>query len=98
MYDRLDRDGLAILRSGLKLPLTERFNRVGVELLIQSVDHLDAVHASIGANDAVQNHFPFDMLLDEILRIFRVDLAQGSGAVSCALCEAHRANAFLQSE
>lgn len=72
-------DGFTIVRCGLKLPLCESLNRVRIQLLIDPTDFLDTVDCSVAADYAVENHFSFNMLKCEFLRIFGIDLVDRDG-------------------
>jgi len=82
--DGLEVNGLAFPRSRLKFPLSESLDGVGVKLGVDAAHKLNAIHGAVQANHTVEDHFSFHVILDECLRIFRVNLAQSHGRVDLA--------------
>src|SRR5579872_231320 len=72
------RDGLAIFLSGLKFPVTNRFQSFLVETHTQSALHLQSARTSVGIDDHAQNHSSLILSLARLLRVLRI------GLVDCA--------------
>jgi len=63
-----------------KLPLTEGVHGIGVELVVDAANKLDAVDRAVTADYGVEDDFAFDMLVDQRRRILRIDLSKRAGS------------------
>src|SRR6266478_4475249 len=78
--DGFELDGDALFRGGTKLPLTEGVHGIGVELVVDAANELDAVDRAVTADYGVEDDFAFDMLVDQRRRILRIDLSKRTGS------------------
>lgn len=73
---RFELDGSTFASDGrAEFPPGQRLHRVGVELRVESADELNAVHGPIFADDGVEDHFAFDVGLNQLRRIFWIHFA-----------------------
>ena len=68
--------GVPARLAGPELPLRERFHGIAIQLRIEPLHNLNAVHRAILANDRVQNHLAAHVVGDQRLRIFRIHCLQ----------------------
>src|SRR6267143_63245 len=64
----------ALFGGGAEFPLAEGLHGVGIELLVDATDQLNAVDRAVAANHGVQHDFSFHMFSDQSGRILRIDL------------------------
>jgi len=57
-------DGGALFDGGAKLPLAQGLHGVGVELVVDAADELDAVDGAVTANYGVKHDFAFDVVVN----------------------------------
>ena len=56
-------DGGALFGGGAELPLAEGLHGVGIKLLVDAADQLNAVDRAVTTNYGVEDDFTFDMLV-----------------------------------
>ncbi len=59
--DDFEVDRFALFFGGAEFPLSKSVHGVGVELLVDSFDELNAVDRAVFSNDGVKHDFAFDM-------------------------------------
>ena len=64
VHNRFERNGLPFPGCGLELPLTESGDGISVQLLVNALHQLNAVHGPVGADHPIQNYLALDVLLD----------------------------------
>jgi len=62
--DGFELDGDALYSRGAELPLTEGVHGVGVELVVNAADELDAVDRAVAADYGVEDDFSLNVLVD----------------------------------
>src|SRR2546430_13089276 len=72
--DGFELDGDALFGGGAELPLTESVHGVGVQLLVDASDELDALDRAVTAGSGLEVAFPFPLLIDHYRRGHPVDL------------------------
>src|SRR6266849_1502871 len=77
VHDGFEIDRLAAFLRWAEFPLRERFRRVGIQLRIDAVNQLDAVHAAILADDGVEYNLSVYVQCAKLGRIFRIHFFQG---------------------
>ena len=60
--------------------MRKRFHGVLVELRIDAVHQLDAVHRTVLADDRVEHHFAFHVILNQLGRILRIHFLERNRA------------------
>ena len=60
----LEFDGGALFGGGAELPLAESVHGVGVELVVNAADELDAVDRTVTADYGVEDDFALDVLVN----------------------------------
>jgi hypothetical protein len=63
VHDSFQGHGLPVFHGRKKLPLAQSLDGVCVQLWVNTANKLNAVHVAVRADDGIQNHFPFDVLL-----------------------------------
>ncbi len=61
--DGFEFDGDALFGGGAELPLAEGVHGVGIKLLVDAADELDAVNGAVAADYGVEDDFAFDVLV-----------------------------------
>src|ERR1700747_2261022 len=72
VHDCFEIDRLAMLLRGAEFPLRECFHRVRIQLRIDAVHQLDAVHAAILANNGIEHNLAIHVRRSQLRRVFRI--------------------------
>ncbi len=83
--DSLDGDGNSVALGGSEFPSGEGVHGNLIEDGIKRADDLYAIHVAVFANDGEEDDFAFDVRVDLVGRIARINFVIGHGAGKCGL-------------
>jgi hypothetical protein len=77
-----------LFQRGTEFPLAERVHGVGVELFVDAVNQLNAVHRAIPANHGIKHNLARDAFVAQRRRILRIHFALRRRALDIGACSA----------
>src|SRR5207302_4380019 len=76
VHDGLELDGGSLFCGRPEFPLAQGFHGVGIELLVDATDQLNALDRAVAANHGVEHDLALHTFFDQCGRILRIDLPE----------------------